>query len=108
MNIRLIAEGANGPTSPEGCKILRDKNVDVLPDILCNAGGVTVSYFEWTRNLSHMRFGRLQRRYDDPGLPWEWYLEAAEKDRLAHQQQDALNKKINNLLAAPGFEAYAR
>lgn len=50
LNVKLVAEGANGPTDPEGDEILRDKNIDVIPDILCNSGGVIVSYFEWLQN----------------------------------------------------------
>lgn len=50
LNVRLIAEGANGPTDPDGDAILQEKGIDVLPDILCNAGGVAVSYFEWLQN----------------------------------------------------------
>lgn len=50
LNVRLVAEGANGPTDPEGDIILRERGIDILPDILCNAGGVIVSYFEWLQN----------------------------------------------------------
>ncbi len=50
LNVKLLAEGANGPTEPEGDKVLKQKGIDVLPDILCNAGGVVVSYFEWLQN----------------------------------------------------------
>jgi glutamate dehydrogenase (NAD(P)+) len=50
LNVRLIAEGANGPTDPDGDMILREKGIDVIPDILCNSGGVIVSYFEWLQN----------------------------------------------------------
>ncbi|KPK90470.1 glutamate dehydrogenase [bacterium SM23_31] len=50
INVKLIAEGANGPTAPEGDEILRQKKIDVIPDILCNSGGVIVSYFEWLQN----------------------------------------------------------
>jgi glutamate dehydrogenase (NAD(P)+) len=50
LNVKLVAEGANGPTDPEGDAILQDKGIDVLPDVLCNAGGVVVSYFEWLQN----------------------------------------------------------
>ena len=50
MNVRLVAEGANGPTTPEGDAILGEKGIQLLPDVLCNAGGVTVSYFEWLQN----------------------------------------------------------
>ena len=61
----MIVEAANGPVTYEADQILREREVTILPDVYINAGGVTVSYFEWTRNLSHMRFGRLQRRYDE-------------------------------------------
>jgi glutamate dehydrogenase (NAD(P)+) len=50
LKVGLVAEGANGPTDPDGDAILREKGIDLLPDILCNAGGVTVSYFEWLQN----------------------------------------------------------
>ena len=50
LNVKLVAEGANGPTDPDGDAILGEKGIAVLPDILCNAGGVTVSYFEWLQN----------------------------------------------------------
>jgi glutamate dehydrogenase/leucine dehydrogenase len=51
VKARMIAEGANGPTTPEADEILSDKGVMVIPDVLANAGGVTVSYFEWVQNL---------------------------------------------------------
>ncbi len=50
LQVRLVAEGANGPTDPDGDEILNKKGIDILPDILCNAGGVIVSYFEWLQN----------------------------------------------------------
>ena len=50
LDVQLVAEGANGPTDPEGDAILRDHGIDLMPDILCNAGGVVVSYFEWLQN----------------------------------------------------------
>lgn len=50
LNVKLVAEGANGPTNPEGDKILVERGIDLLPDILCNSGGVVVSYFEWLQN----------------------------------------------------------
>lgn len=50
LNVRLVAEGANGPTTPEGDHILHERGIDIIPDVLCNAGGVCVSYFEWLQN----------------------------------------------------------
>lgn len=54
VKARLIAEGANGPTTPEADEILIEKNIQVIPDILCNAGGVVVSYFEWVQSLQQL------------------------------------------------------
>ena len=51
LKCKILAEGANGPTTPKADKILHDKGVFVIPDILCNAGGVTTSYFEWVQDL---------------------------------------------------------
>ena len=50
LNVRLVAEGANGPTDPDGDRVLYERKIDLLPDILCNGGGVVVSYFEWLQN----------------------------------------------------------
>jgi len=50
LNVRLVAEGANGPTDPEGDAVLRERGIDIIPDVVCNAGGVIVSYFEWLQN----------------------------------------------------------
>ena len=64
VRCRVVAEAANGPTTPHAEAYLHEQGVIVLPDIFMNAGGVTVSYFEWTKNLSHMRYGRLEKRLD--------------------------------------------
>ena len=61
----LVVEAANGPVTYGGDEVLRQRGIPVLPDLFVNAGGVTVSYFEWIKNLSHIRFGRMDRRLDE-------------------------------------------
>lgn len=65
VKARLIVEAANGPITFGADEILRRKGVVIIPDMYANAGGVTVSYFEWVKNLSHIRFGRMQRRAEE-------------------------------------------
>jgi len=61
----IIVEGANGPITADASELLLARGTLIIPDIYANAGGVTVSYFEWVKNLSHMRFGRMEKRFQE-------------------------------------------
>jgi glutamate dehydrogenase (NAD(P)+) len=65
INTKILVEGANGPVTANASERLLARNVLIVPDLYTNAGGVTVSYFEWVKNLSHMRFGRMEKRFQE-------------------------------------------
>ena len=83
VKAKVVAEAANGPTTTEADQQLRDRGVLVIPDMYLNSGGVTVSYFEWIKNISHIRFGRMQRRF-----------EAGSHARLLHAVEDLTGKEF--------------
>ena len=86
IQARIIAEGANGPTTPEADEILHQKGVMVIPDIYINAGGVTVSYFEWLKNLEHVRFGRMEKRFEEKAF-----------GRLVDAMEGATGKRFSDI-----------
>jgi len=65
LKTKIVAEGANGPVTADANEALLQKGVHIIPDMYLNAGGVTVSYFEWLKNLSHVRFGRMGKRFEE-------------------------------------------
>jgi glutamate dehydrogenase (NAD(P)+) len=65
IKAKIIVEGANGPVTADASEKLLSRGVLLVPDLYTNAGGVTVSYFEWVKNLSHMRFGRMEKRFQE-------------------------------------------
>ena len=81
----LIIEAANGPVTAGADEVLRKKGCVIIPDMYANAGGVTVSYFEWVKNLSHIRFGRMGRRQEEA----RHELIVSELQRLSHHLGDA-------------------
>ena len=84
LQCKVVVEGANGPTTFMGEEILNERGIIVVPDMLVNVGGVTVSYFEWLKDLSHMRFGRMDKRYRQQA-----------RENTIRLIEDMTNRKVN-------------
>ncbi len=84
IKAKIIGEAANGPITSDAEEILLKKGILIIPDVFLNAGGVTVSYFEWLKNLSHMRFGRMEKRFNQTS-----------QERLLHVMQDLTGRTID-------------
>ncbi len=84
IKAKIIAEAANGPITSGAEEVLLKKGILIIPDVFLNAGGVTVSYFEWLKNLSHMRFGRMEKRFNQTS-----------QERMLHVIEDLTGRKID-------------
>ena len=85
IKAKIIGEAANGPLTPEADEIFAKRGILVIPDMYLNAGGVTVSYFEWLKNLSHVRYGRLEKRFTENA-----------NINILHQIEELTGKKVSN------------
>ena len=106
IKAKIICEAANGPISYRANQKLKNKGIIIIPDIYANAGGVTVSYFEWIRNISHIRMGRMHKRYEeDRG---EIILESLEQITGKKLPQNLTNKLVHGVneedIIASGLE----
>ncbi len=117
IKAKIITEGANGPTTAAAEEILLKKGVMVLPDMYANAGGVTVSYFEWLKNLQHVRMGRMGKRFAETSthqliatierITGQTITEE-EKRRLAHgaDEEDLVNSGLEDTMISAYHEIH--
>ena len=106
IKAKIIAEAANGPTTPAAAAAFIERGGIIIPDMYCNAGGVTVSYFEWLKNLSHVAFGRMDKRYEETAnLNLVNMVEASTGVKLSSVQRSTIVKGASELeLVNSGLE----
>jgi glutamate dehydrogenase (NAD(P)+) len=106
IKCKIIGEAANGPVTAEAEEILNKKGIYIIPDIYLNAGGVTVSYFEWLKNLSHVRFGRLGKRWEEGmGRSMISYVEEMTGNTASPAQKEMIQRGADELeLVYSGLE----
>lgn len=98
IRAKIVAEAANGPVTYQADEVLRKNNVIVIPDAFLNAGGVIVSYFEWIRNISHIRFGRMQRRLEESrGVFYTQVIEQMTGKQVAPHHRDMMAKGADEI-----------
>ena len=106
LNAKIICEGANGPITSKADQQLTKKGILIIPDLYANAGGVAVSYFEWVRNLQHMRFGRMEKRrkeYENASLIS--VIESSTGAKISSQTKNLLNQGPSEIdLVRSGLE----
>lgn len=114
IKAKIVVEGANGPVTADASENMLSRGVLIVPDLYTNAGGVTVSYFEWVKNLSHMRFGRMEKRFQERTN--EQIMNAVErltgkkftgKERLEAVEAAGEEELVNSGLEETMISAYA-
>ncbi len=118
IKAKIVVEGANGPVTADASEKLLARGVLIIPDLYTNAGGVTVSYFEWVKNLSHMRFGRMEKRFQErtneqimlavEGLTGKKLTDAARKHAIeAAGEEELVNSGLEETMVAAYAELRA-